>query len=317
MFICAGGSVAAFIGGSVLEIMLGRFLIQMIMSFTWWFVKTPDGFHHWYGDEGSEIKIWIHGALYWVLIFGWYRGLELVPIGDAEAIVFLAPVLIVILGRLVLKEPLSYVFPGTIFLTLAGILFVCQPAFIFQNVASRAVPLNGIMFLVIMAISWACASTLVRSAQKAHWLQITVVATLEGTLIWTPLALLINSITNNDAISGGAWIPLTWENAGLICLCAIFASAGLALNVIGYQIGEATKVAWMEYMDLIFAFAFQWLMFGRSPNLWEWLGCLCLMSTCALHLIEEAIKLRKSEQELEILEATSIETYASAIAAEI
>ena len=74
-----------------------------------------------YGDEGSEIKIWIHGALYWILIFGWYRGLQLVPIGDAEAIVFLAPVLIVILGRLVLKEPLSVVFPGTIILTLSGL----------------------------------------------------------------------------------------------------------------------------------------------------------------------------------------------------
>ena len=57
----------------------------------------------------------------YTVIFGWYRGLELVPIGDAEAIVFLAPVLIVILGRLVLKEPLSAVFPGTILLTLSGL----------------------------------------------------------------------------------------------------------------------------------------------------------------------------------------------------
>lgn len=163
------------------SIFSGRFLIQMIMSFAWWFLRTPEGFNHWYvyifhdecclplvlstitddfnvysfryGDEGnvhtrysilyvsftcqgqsvywrisdhisgSELKIWIHGALYWILIFGWYRGLELVPIGDAEAIVFLAPVLIVILGRLVLKEPLSAVFPGTILLTLSGLWY--------------------------------------------------------------------------------------------------------------------------------------------------------------------------------------------------
>ena len=73
-------------------------------------------FYTWHITEGSRLKIWIHGALYWVLIFGWYRGLQLVPIGDAEAIVFIAPLLIVILARLILKEPLSSVFPGTFLL---------------------------------------------------------------------------------------------------------------------------------------------------------------------------------------------------------
>jgi len=310
LFICTGGSVAAFIGGSVLEIMLGRFLIQMCLSFTWWFLKTPEGFDHWYGEPGSQFKIWAHGALYWLLIYGWYRGLQLVPIGDAEAIVFLAPLLIVILGRLILKEPLSVVFPGTILLTLSGILFVCQPAFIFSGAEDvQTVPAIGVMFLVMMAVSWACASTLVRSAKKAHWLQITVVATFEGCFVWTPLALLIDAALGADFLSGGSWQAINWEHGLLIFLCAIFASFGLALNVIGYQIGEATKVAWMEYTDLLFAFALQWLMFGRSPNLWEWMGCLCLMSTSGLHLLEEAHKLRQSKQQLAIIE-DEYETYA-------
>jgi len=131
----------------------------------------------------------------------------------------------------------------------------------------------------------------------AHWLQITSVATLQGTLIWTPLALVINSALDNEFIAGGPWITPDGKTIGLIILCAIFASAGLALNVIGYQIGEATKVAWMEYCDLIFAFVFQWALFNQAPNLWEWLGLLCLMSTCALHLGEEALKLRSGSSD--------------------
>ena len=67
-----------------------------------------------------------------------------------------------------------------------------QPGFLFHHDA-RPVPVAGVLFLVTMAVSWGCASTLVRSARAAHWLQITVVATLQGTLVWTPLALAINS----------------------------------------------------------------------------------------------------------------------------
>ena len=61
-----------------------------------------------------------------MLCYGWFRGLQLVPIGDAEAIIFLAPLLIVAVGRLYLKESLPKVFPGTLILTLVGIMFVCQ-----------------------------------------------------------------------------------------------------------------------------------------------------------------------------------------------
>ena len=61
----------------------------------------------------------------------------------------------------------------------------------------------------------------------------------------------------------------------------------LMLNVIGYQIGDATKVAWMEYLDLVFAFLYQWLYFKDTPTNWEIIGCCMLLSTCLIHLAEE------------------------------
>ena len=35
---------------SVDEYIAGRFIIQAIICFAWWFIKTPDGFQNWYGD---------------------------------------------------------------------------------------------------------------------------------------------------------------------------------------------------------------------------------------------------------------------------
>ena len=120
---------------------------MMVLSFAWWFIKTPEGHSHWYGESPNKLNINVRGGLYFLLVFGWYRGLELVPIGDAEAIIFIAPLLIVFIARVFLKEPLSKVFPVTLFLTIAGIIFVCQPEFIFGSTTTRPVSIMGLIFL--------------------------------------------------------------------------------------------------------------------------------------------------------------------------
>ena len=215
-----------------------------------------------------------------------------VPIGDAEAIIFVAPLLIVFIARVALKEALSTVFPFTFLLTIVGIVFVCQPGFIFGGWGNtRPISVAGLVFLIIMSISWAITSILVRTARSAHWLQIQIVAAFQGAIIWTPLAILLNNfVFDSSLVFGGKWQMLDGEMIGLSILCGLFGFAGLSLNVIGYQLGDATKVAWMEYCDLIFAYIFQWAVFGKFPDLWEWIGLACLLSTCLVHVIEEVVK---------------------------
>lgn len=38
-------------------------------------------------------------------------------------------------------------------------------------------------------------------------------------------------------------------------------------------------------------------MFRTLPNMWEWIGLACLLSTCAVHLIEEYVKYRRNRFE--------------------
>merc|ERR1712083_947287 len=143
------------------EIMLVRWIVQGILGALWWYFKKPPQNEHFYGDRGSRLNIWTRGALYFLLCYGWYRGLELVPIGDAEAIIFIAPLLIVVVARVWLKEELSLVFPGTVMLTVAGIVFVCQPDFIFHGSAgAEPVSIVGLIFLIVMSFAWAGSSIL-------------------------------------------------------------------------------------------------------------------------------------------------------------
>ena len=68
------------------------------------------------------VNLNVRGGLYFLLVFGSFRGLELVPIGDAEAIIFIAPLLIVFIARIFLKEQLSKP-TSSLFLTI-GIIFL-------------------------------------------------------------------------------------------------------------------------------------------------------------------------------------------------
>merc|ERR1711971_831654 len=53
-FINTGGCLVAVIGGSVLEIMLVRWIVQGILGALWWYFKTPPQNTHFYGDRGRR-----------------------------------------------------------------------------------------------------------------------------------------------------------------------------------------------------------------------------------------------------------------------
>ena len=133
-----------------------------------------------------------------------------------------------------------------------------------------------------MALAWSVASLLVRTAPTAHWLQLNYVSSLQAAYIWTPLLAVINHIiwlnAANSAHSGNGngtpesnsihysfyslidandfkdwdWGWKTWVAMIVAAFCEYFAMVG---KIVGYQLGEATKVAWMEYFELsIFCF---------------------------------------------------------------
>ena len=60
-------------------------------------------------------------------------------------------------------------------------------------------------------------------------------------------------IFQSDLIAGGKWnTSPSGYYVGMVALCGLFGFLGIVFNVIGYQLGDASKVAWMEYLDLIF-----------------------------------------------------------------
>merc|ERR1719331_242951 len=104
----------------------------------------------------------------------------------------------------------------------------------------------------------------------------------------------------NELLSGGQWIANPdGKYIGLVLSVALCGFLGITLNVIGYQLGDATKVAWMEYLDLVFAFIYQWLYEKDIPDKWEIVGCMCLFSVCFINVGEEMYHYCKSKNAAE------------------
>eukprot|EP01084_Bolivina_argentea_P293343 504491_1 len=298
---CTVGAIVQHHGGSVLQLMLGRYITQNIISWIVWFAnpcRTRSSCKHWYGDAPHRINIWVRGFLLFWTVFLWWRGLELVPLGDGEAILFLSPITTVIAARVLLGEPLPSTFFLTLIITISGLTFICQPTFIFGGSAPMmALSWQGILFLIGTVFAWTGACVLVRTAKKAHWLQLEIVATTQSIMVWCPLVIALNQFwIHSDGLSGGDW-DFSFRTVIVMVVIGILGFLALMLNVIGYQIGDATKVAWMEYLDLVFAFLYQWLFFGDIPSNWEIIGCCSLLSTCVIHLGEEYYHYVKAKNE--------------------
>ena len=87
---CTNGAIVQKHGGSILQLMLGRYCVQNILSSCIWISnpcnirqKGPNGTAavHWYGDGAATKYIWLRGLALFCTVFFWWRGLELVPLG--------------------------------------------------------------------------------------------------------------------------------------------------------------------------------------------------------------------------------------------
>ena len=84
---CTIGAVVQMSSASLLELMLGRLVIQNIMSWALWLInpyqiKGNEGDNmNWYGDEPHRVNVWIRGFLLFCSGYVWWCALELLPIG--------------------------------------------------------------------------------------------------------------------------------------------------------------------------------------------------------------------------------------------
>lgn len=85
----------------------------------------------------------LRGTLGYGSITCYFLACQMLPLADATALTFLAPLLVALLSPLVLKERLSVATALVIPLCIAGVLLITRPSILF-DVASRGLPVLAV-----------------------------------------------------------------------------------------------------------------------------------------------------------------------------
>ncbi|KAJ7987722.1 hypothetical protein DPEC_G00329440 [Dallia pectoralis] len=210
-----------------------------------------------------------------------YYAVQQMPLADATVIMFSNPVFTSLLAWIFLKEKCTIwdcVF--TVF-TLAGVVMIARPPFIF---GARIEGIEGDYTSHLMgtiaafggAIGAACTFVVLRKMGKSvhYFLSVWYYAVIG--FIECVIALFIL----------GEWtVPFCGRDRWMLMLIAILGIAGQVFLTKALQIEKAGPVALMRTVDVVLAFSFQFIFFHQKPTMWSLGGACCVVvSTCGVAL---------------------------------
>ena len=189
-------------------------------------------------------------------------GLQRMPIADAAAINFVAPLFITILSVPLLGEQVGIRRWGAVGVGMLGAVIAAQPGTsAFQPAAA---------FPILSALAWAIAIVMTRKLSASDRPGTTIAWTAaSGLLLLTVLLPFV------------ARVP-TWPELAACLLIGVAASAGQSLVVLAYRHAPASLLAPFSYLQLIWSTLLGVLVFAANPGPATILGA-CIIAASGLY----------------------------------
>ncbi len=235
--------------------------------------------------RGTALKLHLlRGAMMVPMAIFFFWGLARVPMAQAVALTFIAPLIALVLAALILKEPIG---PRTIGGSLAAfagvmVIFVGQA----QADLGRTALLGSFAILASAVIYAFNIIVMRRQAQNAGPIEI---AFFQNIVIGVVLVLAI-PVMGQPPLPAGHW--------GELLLAALLAIGSLMLLGWAYARAGAAYLSTTEYTSFLWAIVLGWWRFGEHVSPFTLLGAGLIVAGCLI-----AVRTRKVEHPA--LEATA------------
>jgi drug/metabolite transporter (DMT)-like permease len=181
-----------------------------------------------------------------------FAGLRVLPLSDAYALSYVAPVLVAVLSRFAFAEQLNRRQWAALALGFAGVLVAIRPAFAQAG--------GVIVFPLLMAASYATYQVLTRSARRTDDAMACVFyASLVGAALLT-LALPF------------VWSPMPLAYWGWLAAMGGLGVAGHWLLAVAANRASPSLLAPLSYAQLVYAALLDLALFGTVPDRWTLTG---------------------------------------------
>ena len=209
------------------------------------------------------------GCLTFVMAMLFFWGLARVPLAQAIALAFIAPLIALFLAAFFLGETIGRKTIAASLVAFAGVILI----FVGQSQADLGRDaLLGSIAILASAICYAVNIILMRSqAQVAGPIEI---AFFQNLIV---AALLVAAWP----IFGGADLPPA-NQIPFILLAAFLSTASLLLLSWAYARAEASYLAATEYTSFLWAMGFGWLIFGEGVSWFTLAGAALIVAGCIL-----------------------------------
>ncbi len=206
-----------------------------------------------------------------------FAGLVSLPLGEATAIFFVAPVLITALSVPLLKEKVGRHRWFAVLLGLAGVIVMLQPgtgSFRF----AMLLPLVAALFYALLQIMTRKMGLKEKASTMAFYIQLTfvVVSSLIGLSLGDGRFAEGGNAQIAFLLRGWVWPPL--EDLAIMAGIGFGSAAGGYLISQGYRLSEAALIAPFEYVALPLAVFWSVLIWADWPAPLSWLGIALIAS---------------------------------------
>lgn len=252
-----------------IEISAARFLIQSLFAVPILIWQKDFGELSW-----SSIRFHaIRGSILALSMITFVATLRVMEVADAIAIFFVEPIMLTILSSIFLKETIGWRRYTACAVGFAGAMMVIQPSFVEVGWIS--------LLPVVSALTIAIAVMMarVRSQKENPW----VMQFQSG--VWGAIFCAVPMFIGNWLGSDTFYFVVPDTIPLIYTICAgITASISGILGVYAYRAAPASTLAPLQYLEIVSATVFGWLVFNHFPDGMKWLG-IAIIVVSGLYII--------------------------------
>jgi drug/metabolite transporter (DMT)-like permease len=193
-------------------------------------------------------------------MFCGFTALSYIPLPDAVAISYATPLIVVVLAALLLGETVRIYRWSAVALGFVGVLLMLSPHLAPERIAALGAagaldgPALGAMFALAGAICSAGATVEVRRLTETE---------TTGAIVF--YFMMLTSLLGLATIALGWAMPRDGLDWSLLILIGVLGGIGQILMTQSYRYADASLIAPFEYLQMIWAVALGWFVFGEFP----------------------------------------------------
>ncbi len=252
----------------VTQILLVRQVIMMLIVMP----KVIDHFPGCLKTARLDLQILRVAFALVAMLTGFYAVIHM-PLADAVAIGFAKSFFVTIFAIIILHETVGLRRWAAVAIGFVGVLVMMRPG------SEGFDPVS--IFALIGAASAGFVMVIIRklSATDEPITILSYQAFLVGLCISVPAYLYWQS-------------PTLWE-WGLLLAVGIVSYVAQMLNIYAYKFGEASVLASLDYVRLLYATFFGWLVFNTLPGPYTWIGALVIIGASLYTVQRERLRNQK------------------------